>query len=61
MLAMGEDASIVYYNDERDQIVIEASDQGENGYKIYFREAVSPYSSMSVEELKENISFLQAR
>ena len=57
MLAMGEDASIVYYNDERDQIVIEASDQGENGYKIYFREAVSPYSSMSVEELKENISF----
>lgn len=57
MLSMGEDASIVYYNDARDQVVIEPCENAENGYKVYFREAISPYSSMSVEELKQYISF----
>lgn len=57
MMTMGEDASIVYYNDARDQIVIEASNNSENGYKVYFREAMSPYSSISIEELTQYVSF----
>lgn len=57
MMTMGEDASIVYYNDEKDQIVIEPSENGENGYKIQFNDGNDLYSTISIEELESNISF----
>lgn len=57
MMKMGEDACIVYYNDSKDQIVIEPSKKGENGYRIRFNKADDLYSMISIEELESNISF----
>ena len=57
MLTMGEDAMIVYYNDSKDQVVIEPSSQGENGYRIRFEDADDLYSVVSIDELESNISF----
>ncbi len=57
MLTMGKDAMIVYYNDSKDQIVIEPSSQGENGYRVRFEDADDLYSVISIEELESNISF----
>ena len=60
MLKMGEDACIIYYNDRKDQIIIEPSESSEFGYVVSFQESVDPYSVISIDELKSNISFYKS-
>lgn len=57
---MGDDACIVYYNDEEEQIVIEPSKDSELGYKIRFRVPLNTFSTIDIEEPDGNISFYRS-
>lgn len=60
MLEMGEDACVIYYNDQKDQIVIEPSEESELGYKIRFKPEVDLYYSFTIEEPNSDISFYKS-
>lgn len=61
MLEMGEDACVIYYNDRKDQVIIEPSQDSELGYRVRFQEAIDPYSVISIDELESNISFYKSK
>lgn len=62
MLEMGEDASIVYYNDDGDKIILEPSEDAESGCKVRFERATNErYDSVEDEELENNVSFYKAK
>lgn len=59
MLEMGEDASIVYHNDDGDKMIIEPS---EDGYKVRFKRATNErYDLFEDDEREDNISFYKTK